>query len=106
MIESDKTPAAEPKRTGLLIWLIVSQLLALGSLVIWFVGAGMSLMSVDADGGLPAWILAVWCYPILPLFMSIGAWVAYKRHKNSIAAVLSGLSFAPIILFFLVINLI
>ena len=95
----------QPKRTGLLIWMIVAQLLAVGSLLIWFVGAGMSMMSVDADGSLPAWILAVWCYPILPLCMCIGAWVAYKRRKNTLAAILSGLSFAPIVLFFLVINL-
>lgn len=95
-----------PKRTGLLIWLIVSQILAVASLLIWFVGAGMSMMSVDADGGLPSWIVAVWCYPIFPLFVSIGAWIAYKRRKNVIAAILSGLSFAPIILFFLIITLI
>ena len=105
MIESDKTPAEEPKRTGLLIWLIVSQVLALGSLLIWFVGAGMSMMSVDSDGGFPAWIIAVWCYPIFPLMMIIGAWIAYKRRINTLAAILSGLSFAPIVLFFLVINL-
>lgn len=43
-----------PKRTDLLIWLIVSQLLAVASLLIWFVGAGMSMMSIDAEGGLPA----------------------------------------------------
>ncbi len=47
----------QPKRTGLLIWLIVSQVLAIASLLIWFVGAGMSMMSVDADGVLPQFSL-------------------------------------------------
>ena len=41
--------AAPPKRrTGLLIWLIVSQLLAVGSLVIWAVLAGFSVMAFDS----------------------------------------------------------
>lgn len=95
----------QPKRTGLLIWLIVSQLLAVASLLLWFVGAAMSIMSVDPEGSLPAWIIAVWCYPVFPLGVSIGAWVAYTRDKNKLAAILSGLSFAPIVLFFLIINL-
>ncbi len=98
----------QPKRTGLLIWMIVAQLLAVASLLIWVVMAGMSFMAFDSGGSASTWVFvtAVWCYPIVPLLMSIGAWVAYKRRKNSIAAILSGLSFAPIVLFFLVINLI
>jgi len=95
----------QPRHTGLLVWLILSQALAVASLLIWFVGAGMSMMSVGADGDLPAWVLAIWCYPIFPLGMSIASWIAYNRRKNRLAAILSGLSFAPIILFFLIINL-
>jgi len=97
--------AEQPKRTGLLIWLIVSQLLAVASLLIWLLGAAMSIMSVDPDGSPAAWLYAVWCYPIFPIIMVIGAWMAYRRRKNTLAAILSGLSFAPIVLFFLVINL-
>ena len=92
----------QPKRTGLLVWLIVSQLLAIASLFLWFIGAAMTVMSIDPDGSLPAWIIAIWCYPIFPLCMSIGAWIAYKRRKNILAAFLSGLSFVPIILFVLI----
>jgi hypothetical protein len=35
------------RRTGLLIWLIVSKLLALASLLIWALVAGLSVMAFD-----------------------------------------------------------
>jgi hypothetical protein len=57
-------------RTGLVVWMVVSQL------------------------------LAVWSYPIIPLALVIGAWIAFARRKNAAAAILSGLSFAPPILCF------
>jgi hypothetical protein len=97
-------PAAPPKhRTGLLIWLIVSQLLAVGSLVIWAYLAGMAVFAFDEGQSPEAWrlVLTVWAYPIFPLLMAIGAWVAYAFRKNRLAAVLSGISFAPPILFIL-----
>jgi len=55
--------AAPPKRrTGLLIWLIVSQLLAVGSLLIWAIMAGLSVMAFDTGESPEAWafVLAVW----------------------------------------------
>jgi len=72
-------PAAPPKRrTGLLIWMIVSQLLAIGSLVIWAVVAGLSVMAFDEGSSPVAWaiVLTVWAYPLFPLLMAISAWVA------------------------------
>ena len=73
--------AAPPKRRiGLVIWLIVSQLLAVGSLVIWAIMAGLSVMA-------------------------IGAWVAFAFRKNRLAAVLSGLTFVPSVLLLLLISL-
>jgi hypothetical protein len=33
--------------------------------------------------------------------MIIGAWIAFARRRNVLAAVLSGLSFAPPILFYI-----
>ena len=89
----------QPKRIGLLIWMIVSQLLAAGSLLIWFVMAGLSVMAFDSGESPQAWafVIVVWSYPIFPIAMVIGAWIAYKRRKNTLAAILSGLSFAPII---------
>lgn len=38
----------EKKRTGLVIWMIVSQILALLSLIIWLLVAGLSVMAFDS----------------------------------------------------------
>jgi hypothetical protein len=90
---------AHPKRrTGLLIWLIVSQLLAVASLWLWLVMVGVSSMAVFADGATVAdWavVLSVCAYPLLPLIMAFGAWIAFVLHKNRLAAVLTGLTIVP-----------
>lgn len=88
--------APQPKRTGLVIWLVLSQLLAAGSLVIWLLFAGLSVMAFDQGSTPEAWtfVIAVWSYPIIPLALIIGAWIAFARLKNMLAAILSGLSFA------------
>lgn len=93
------------KWTGLLIWMIISQLLAAGSLVIWLVMAGLSVMAFDQGSTPEAWtfVLIVWSYPLLPLAIIISSWIAYRRRRNTLAAVLSGLSFAPPILCILII---
>jgi hypothetical protein len=53
--------------------MIVSQLLAIGSLWFWVVVAGLSVMAFDEGGGPEAWafVLAVWAYPLFPLRMAI-----------------------------------
>ena len=97
-------PAASPqRRTGLLIWMIVSQLLAIGSLWFWVLVAGLSVMAFDSGDSRVAWaiVLTVWAYPLFPLVMAIGAWIAFAFRRNRLAAVLSGLSFAPPILFYI-----
>lgn len=95
--------AEKSKRTRLLVWLIVSQLLAVASLLIWALMAGLSVMVFDSGESRGAWtfVLAVWSYPIFPLVMAIAAWIAYAKRKNALAAVLSGLSFAPPVLFYI-----
>jgi ABC-type Na+ efflux pump permease subunit len=94
---------SQPKRTGLLIWLIVSQLLAVASLFFWLLMAGLSVMAFDSGVTQEAWnvVIAVWLYPIFPLVMIIGAWIAYAKRRNLLAAILSGLSFIPPALLFL-----
>lgn len=95
--------AVHPKpRTGLVIWMVISQLLAVGSLMIWLMMAGLSVMAFDQGSTPEAWafVIAVWSYPIIPLTLVIGAWIAFARRKNAAAAILSGLSFAPPILCF------
>jgi len=94
---TETTTPPQPKRTGLIIWMILSQLLAVGSLVIWLLMAGLSVMAFDSGVTAEAWtiVILVLSYPIFPLAIIIGSWIAYKRHKNTLAAVLSGFSFAP-----------
>jgi len=94
---------ARPKRrTGLLIWLIVSQLVAVGSLAIWALVAGLSVMAFDEGQSEKAWtiVLMVWAYPIFPLLMAIGAWIAFAYRRNRLAAVLSGMTFVVPVSFY------
>jgi uncharacterized BrkB/YihY/UPF0761 family membrane protein len=99
---------AKPKRsTGTLIWLIVSQLIALASLGLWVLAAGLSVMAFDQGDSPEArrTVLMVWAYPIFPLVMAIGAWIAFAFRKNRLAAVLTGLTIVPPIFLFLLMAL-
>ena len=89
---------AKPKRSIVtLIWLIVSQLIAVATLLFWVLVAGLSVMAFDEGPSPEAWrfVIAVWAYPLFPLVMAIGAWIAFAFRKNRLAAILSGLSFLP-----------
>jgi hypothetical protein len=100
--------AAPPKRRiALLIWMIVSQLLAVGSLWLWLLVAGLSVMAFDEGGSREAWtlVLTVWAYPLFPLLMAIGAWVAFAFRRNWLAAVLSGLTFMPPAILLILLNI-
>ncbi len=90
-------------RRGLLIWLITSQLMAVASLLIWLVVAGLSVMAFDSGESPQAWafVITVWSYPIVPFALAIGAWIAYARKKNKLSAILSGLTFAGPVLFYI-----
>jgi len=99
---------AKPKRrTGLLIWLIVSQLLAVGSLWFWLIGAGLAVMAFDEGSSPEAWrfVIIVWAYPLFPLVMAIGAWIAFALRKHWLAAILSGLTFTPPLVLYLVMEI-
>ena len=91
--------ASPKRRTGLLIWLIVSQLLALGSLLIWAVIAGLSVMAFDSGQSPAAWafVIAVWSYPLWPIVFTIAAWIAYARKRDRLAAILTTLTFLPVL---------
>jgi uncharacterized BrkB/YihY/UPF0761 family membrane protein len=89
---------AKPERSIVtLIWLIVSQLIALATLSFWVVAAGLSVMAFDEGSSPEAWrmVLTVWASPLFPLVMAIGSWIAFAFRKNWLAAILSGLSFTP-----------
>jgi hypothetical protein len=90
--------SAKPKRSmGILLWLIVSQLMALGTLFFWIIAAGTSVMAFDEGPSPEAWrfVLLVWAYPLFPLVMAIGAWIAFALRKNWLAAILSTKTFLP-----------
>ena len=100
--ETQLDPNAKP-RWPLLTWMIIAQLLTLGSLLLWLLAAGFSVMAFDAGVTAEAWTFVglVWSYPLWPLITSIGAWIAYARRRTVRAVVLSVLSFLPPILLFL-----
>lgn len=91
-------------RRPILIWLIVSQLLAVASLLFWLVMAGLSVMAFDSGVSTEAWtfVIAVWFYPIWPIGFAIAAWIAYARKKDRLAGILTTITFLPILLLLLV----
>jgi glucan phosphoethanolaminetransferase (alkaline phosphatase superfamily) len=99
-----ETELKRPSRRPVLIWLILSQALAVASLFFWLLMAGLSVMAFDSGVSAEAWtfVIAVWSYPLWPIAFAIGSWIAYARHKDRLAAVLTTLTFLPILLLLLV----
>jgi len=73
-----------------LIWLIVSQVLALLSLFFWLMIAGLSVMAFDSGVSTEAgtFVIAVCSYPIWPPGFAIASWIAYARKKHRLAGIL------------------
>jgi hypothetical protein len=106
----DGSTALEAKpasRRPVLIWLIISQLLALASLVFWLFVAGISVMAFDSGSTPEAWtfVIAVWSYPVWPILFMIAAWIAYARRKDRLAAILTTFTFLPVLILILIIVL-
>jgi hypothetical protein len=101
-LETEIKPSA---RRPVLIWLIVSQILAVASLFFWLLMAGLSVMAFDAGVTAQAWtfVIAVWSYPLWPVLFATASWIAYARHRDRLAAVLTTLTFLPVLLLFLII---
>jgi hypothetical protein len=79
-------------RYGLTIWMIVSQLLILGSLGTWGMLAVVSIVFNDDPNSSHTsdlFMLAIWSYPIFAMGMSLAMWVAYAWRKNKLALILS-----------------
>jgi hypothetical protein len=100
-----ETELKRPSRRPVLIWLILSQALAVFSLVFWLLVAGLSVMAFDSGVTAQAWtfVIVVWSYPLWPIVFAIAAWIAYARHRDRLAAVLTTFTFLPVLLLFLVI---
>lgn len=92
-------------RTPILIWLIVSQLLALASLVVWLFMAGISVMAFDAGATREAWtfVIAVWAYPLWPIGFAIASWITYARKRYKLTGILTTFTFIPILALLIVI---
>ena len=92
-------------RRPILIWLIISQCLALASLVFWLLVAGLSVMAFDSGVTQEAWtfVIVVWSYPIWPIVFTIASWIAYARKKDKLAGILTTLTFLPMLVLILII---
>lgn len=99
-----ETELKSTSRRPVLIWLIVSQLLAAASLFFWLLMAGLSVMAFDSGVSTEAWtfVIAVWSYPIWPIGFAIASWIAYARRKDRLAGVLTTLTFLPVLLLLLI----
>jgi hypothetical protein len=93
-----------PSRRPVLIWLILSQALAVASLFFWLLMAGLSVMAFDSGVTAEAWtiVITMWSYPLWPIGFAIASWIAYARHKDRLAAVLTTLTFLPVLLLILI----
>ena len=92
-------------RRPILIWLIISQCLALASLIFWLLVAGLSVMAFDSGVTQEAWtfVIVVWSYPIWPIIFTIASWIAYARKKDKLAGILTTLTFLPMLVLILMI---
>jgi hypothetical protein len=99
------TELKPPSRRPVLIWLILSQALAVLSLFFWLLVAGLSVMAFDSGVTAQAWtfVTVVWSYPLWPIAFAVASWIAYARHRDRLSAVLTTLTFLPALLLFLVI---
>ena len=99
------TKPKHPSRWPIRLWLIVSQALAVLSLFFWLLVAGLSVMAFDSGATAEAWtiVIVVWSYPLWPIAFAIASWIAYARRKDRLAAVLTTLTFLPILLLLMVI---
>jgi hypothetical protein len=95
-----ETGIKSPSRQPILIWLIVTQVLAVASLFFWLLVAGLSVMAFDSGVSTEAWtfVIAVWSYPIWPIGFSIASWISYARRKDRLAGVLTTFTFLPVLL--------
>ena len=91
--------ASPQRRIGLLIWLIFSHLLAMGSLLFWSDFAAYTRNAFDYSMGWLDWayVIAIWSYPLILLLLVAGAWIAFALRKNRLADALSKWTFAPMI---------
>ena len=93
-------PAPKPaRRIGLTIWMIFSQLVSIAAILIWLALSILPLAFWD-DPNAPlsqqaAILWFMWLSPLIPIGLSIAAWIAYAFRKNWQAFVLSAITSVP-----------
>ena len=98
-IGENTSSAPQPGR-GPLIWMIVSQVISLLTLIPWLMIAGLSFMAFDSGETAQAWafVFIVLSYPLLPIGFSIAAWALWGFKKRRAALVLTTLPLAFVLL--------
>lgn len=102
-----ETAVAPSARRPVVIWLIISQLLALASLFFWLLMAGLSVMAFDSGVSAQAWtfVIAVWSYPLWTVGFASASWVAYARKKDRLADILTTRTVLPVLFLLLLMML-
>ena len=89
----------QTSRWPLVLWMLFTQLIGALTLLFWLGAAGMSVMAFDSGVNAQAstFVIAIFAYPLLPIGLGIGAWVAFARKNNKLALILTSLILAPAI---------
>lgn len=84
-------------RWAVIIWLAVSQLLAIGSLIPWL-GFAVYAYAALYNGLSTAWAVIfvgfTFAYPIIVIVCAIRAWLLYRAHKYRQALIVTSLFLA------------
>ena len=79
------------------VWLAISQLLAIGSLIPWLAYAYLSFWAINS-GGSSIWevifVSVTFAYPIVVILCAILAWLLYRAHKDRQALIVTSLFLA------------
>ena len=89
----DNPMRIKPRRL-VIIWLVISQLLAIGSLIPWLAYAIYAYMALS-NGISTIWevlfISFTFAYPILAIACAVLAWRLYRAHKDRQALIVTSL---------------
>jgi hypothetical protein len=91
--ETNPNSLQTASRRRVILWLVISQLLALASLVPWFLVATISLMAFDSGVSTQAIVLVsvIYSYPLVVLVFAIIAWLSYRAKNDRRALIVTSL---------------
>lgn len=95
--ETKDTMMKTEPRWPVIVWLAISQLLAVGSLIPWLAYASLSFWAINS-GGSSTWevifVSVTFAYPIVVIVCAILAWLLYRAHKDRQALIVTSLFLA------------